>query len=83
MDDMCAIVFSWLDTDGYQDEVSRGLTCARSDCAVSGVLIRIVLHVLPHQSATNALNSGSVGNVLDTWLEQHFRATDHNNIVTV
>ena len=27
-----------------KDEVSMGLTSARSDCAVSGVVIRIVLH---------------------------------------
>ena len=70
-----------------KDEVSMSLTSARSDCAVTGVVIRIVLHVLPHHAATNALNSGSVGNVSDTqgetWLEQHFRATNHNNIVTV
>ena len=26
-----------------KDEVSRGLTSARSDCAVSGVVIRVVL----------------------------------------
>ena len=40
MDDTCATLFSWLDTDGCQDEVSMSLTSARSDCAVSGVVLR-------------------------------------------
>ena len=48
-----------------KDEVSRCFTSARSDCAMLGVVIRIVLHVLPHHTATNALNSGSASNVID------------------
>ena len=44
-----------------QDEVPMSLTSARSDCAVWYASFS----VLPHPTATNALNSDSVGKVLD------------------
>ena len=54
------------------------LTSARSDCAVSGFVIRSVL-CSPNHSTTNALY---VSSSADNMLKQHFRATDHNGIVT-
>ena len=50
------------------------LTNARSDCAASGLVIRSVLwsHTTSHVPQTTQE---------ETWLEQHFRATDHSSIV--
>ena len=62
--------------------VSISLTSARSDCAVQSFVIRIVLC-----SATPYRNHRVERLIFRrqqgaTWLDQHFRATDHNSIDT-
>ena len=70
-----------------KNEVSSGLTSARSDCAVSGVVMRFVLCALtPYRNQRIELRlcrERIKHHQKETWLERHFRATDHNNILTV
>ena len=53
MDDTCATLFSWLDTDSCQDEVLISLTSARSDCA--GVVLRGAQQASSPRRSTNAV----------------------------
>ena len=71
MDDTCATLFSWLDTDGCQDEVSISATSARSDCAVSGVVLRGT-----QRAPTNAFYvSCSSDRLNDNWNNTSVRLT--------
>ena len=82
----CAMLFSfsWLDIDGCPRACCDHKSCrvCAQSARVSHPVIRVVPRVLrsPDHTTTNALNSGSAGNVLNNNpeddLEQHFRAID-------
>ena len=68
--DVVETLFCLTDADGCPEmRCQQVFVSMRSVCAVSGSVVRPVLH-----SACHVLATGK-----ETWLEQHFRATDHNS----